>query len=151
MAVDEVHEPVRQVGGEIRPEIGGSVLAQAARNVDARVMLAGQLDVRVSLVVAQKNVEARLVLLDEVILERERFLFVVDQNVVDIARFRDQAAGFGVGQLVFGKVAAHAVAEDFGLADIDHAAVRVLVQIHTGRQRELPCLFTEIHRRERYN
>ena len=28
---------------------------------------------------------------------------------------------------------------------------RVLVQIHAGRQRELRCLFAEVHRRERYN
>ena len=109
MAVDEVHQPVRQVAGKIGAEIGGAVLAQPPRDVDARVVLAGQLDVGVGFVVAQQDVEARLVLLDEVVLERQRFLFVVDQDVVDVARFGDQRAGFGVGQLVFGEVAAHAV------------------------------------------
>jgi hypothetical protein len=92
MAVDEVHQAVRQVGGKVGAEIGGAVLAQAARHVDARVALARQLDVRVGLVVAQQHVEARLVLLDEVVLERQRLFFVVDQNVVDVARFRDQTS-----------------------------------------------------------
>ncbi len=53
MAVDEVHQPVRQVGGEEGAEIGGAVLAQAAGHVHSRVALARQLDVRVGLVVAQ--------------------------------------------------------------------------------------------------
>ena len=90
MAVDEVHQPVRQVRREERAEISGAVLAQTARHVDARVALAGQLDVGVGLVVAQQHVEARLILLDEVVLERQRFLLVIDQDVVDIARFGDQ-------------------------------------------------------------
>ena len=47
----------------------------------------------IGLVVAQQDVEARLPLLDEVVLERQRFLVVVDQDVVDVARFGDQRAG----------------------------------------------------------
>ena len=85
MPVDEVDQPVRQIGREVRAEVGGAVLAQAAGDVDARVFLAGELDVGVGLVVAQQDVEARLVLLDEVVFERQRLLFVVDQDVVDVA------------------------------------------------------------------
>ena len=36
MAVDEVHQAVREVAGEVRAEVSGAVLAQAARDVDAR-------------------------------------------------------------------------------------------------------------------
>ena len=151
MAVDEMHQPVRQVGREVGTEIGGAVLAQAPRHVHTRVALAGQLDVGVGFVVAQQHVEARLVLLDQVVFERQRFLFVIHQNVVDIARFRDQAARFGISQLVFGKVAAHPMPQHLGFADVDDPAAAVLVQIHARRQRELRCLVTEVHRRERYN
>jgi hypothetical protein len=115
MAVDEVHQAVRQVGGKVRAEIGGAVLAQAARDVHARIFFAGQLDVGVGLVVAQQDVEARLVLLDEVVFERQRFFFVVDQDVVDVAGFGDQRAGLDVGQLVFEEVAADAVAQALAL------------------------------------
>ena len=108
VAVDEVHQAVRQIGRKVRAEVSRAVLAQAARHVDARILLAGELDVGIGLVVAQQDVEARLVLLDEVVLERQRFFFVVDQDVVDIARFGDQRAGLDVGQLVVGEVAADA-------------------------------------------
>ena len=84
MAVDEVHQAVRQVAGEVRAEVGGAVLAQPPRHVDARILLAGQLDVGIGLVVAQQDVEARLLLLDQVVLKRQRFFFVVDQDVVDV-------------------------------------------------------------------
>ena len=86
MAVDEVHQAVRQVAGEVRAEVSRAVLAQPPRDVDARILLAGQLDVGIGLVVAQQDVEARLVLLDQVVLERQRLLLVVDQDVVDVAR-----------------------------------------------------------------
>ena len=139
--VDEVHQAVRQVGREVGAEVGGAVLAQAPRDVDARVLLAGQLDVGVGLVVAQQDVEARLVLLDQVVLERQRFLLVVDQDVVDVARLGDQGAGLDVGQALVGEVAAHARAQVLGFADVDNGAVRVLVQIDAGQKRAAARLF----------
>ena len=93
MAVNEVHQPVRQVAGKVRAEVGGAVLAQAAGDVDARIMFRRQLDVRIGLVVAQQDVEARLPLLDQVVFERQRFFFVVDLDEVDVPRFVDQRAG----------------------------------------------------------
>ena len=94
MPVNEVHQAVRQIAGEVGPEVGGAVFQQPARDVDARILFAGQLDVRIGLVVAQQDVEARLVLLDEIVLERQRFFVVVDQDVVDIARFARSACRF---------------------------------------------------------
>ena len=40
MAVDEVHQPVRQVAREVGAEVGGAVFPQAAGDVDARIFLA---------------------------------------------------------------------------------------------------------------
>ena len=67
-----------------------AVLLQAAGNVDAGVPLIGELDIRVGFVVAQQDVEARLVLLDEIVFEGECLFFVVDQDVVDSRASRDE-------------------------------------------------------------
>jgi hypothetical protein len=53
--------------------------------------------------------------------------------------------------MVLEKVAADAVAQALGLADVDDAASGVLVQIYAGRQRELACLVAEFHGRGSYN
>ena len=60
-----------------------------------------------------------------------------------IARFGDQGAGFGIGQLVFVEVAADAGAEDFRFADVDDFPGGVFVQIHSGRERQLRDFFPE--------
>ena len=96
MAVNEVDQPVGEIAGEIRTEVSRAILDEAAGHVDARKSFAGQLDVGVGFVVAQQDIETRLVLLDEVIFESQRFFFVIDEDVVDIVRFGDQATGFGV-------------------------------------------------------
>ena len=57
----------------VRPEVARAVVLQPARHPDARKrLLHRDLDVRIRLVVAQRDVEARLVLLDQVGLEDER-------------------------------------------------------------------------------
>ena len=134
MAVNEVDQPVRQIAGEVRAVISGTVLAQPAGHVHARILLTGELDVRVSLVVAQQDVEARLVALDEIVLKRQRFLVVVDRDVVDVARFGDQRAGLGIGQALVGEVAAHAGAQVLRLADIDDGVVLIFVEVDARKQ-----------------
>ena len=94
MAMNEVHQPVRQVPRKIRTEIRRPVLAQPTRHINPRIFLARQLDVGIRFVVAKQNVVARLPLLDQVVLERQRFLLVIDLDKVDVARLVDQRAGF---------------------------------------------------------
>ena len=85
VAVNQVDNAIGEIGREVRAGINAAILAQSARDVDARKALGErELDIRVSLVVAQQDVEARLPLLDEMVLERERFLVIGDDNVVDI-------------------------------------------------------------------
>ncbi len=91
VAMNEVHQPVRQVAGKIRAVVSGAVLDQAARHVHARILFVGELDVRKRLVIPQQDVEARLPLLDEIVLERQRLFVVVDQDVFDVAGVGDQA------------------------------------------------------------
>ena len=89
-----------------------------------------QLDVGVGLVVAQQDVEARLALFDQVVFKCQRLALVVDDDVLDIDRLAHERAGLRILKLVgFEKVAAHARAQVFRLADIDHHALGVLVQI----------------------
>ena len=71
ITVNQIDNAICEIGRKIRTIIGAAVLAKAARYVDARPALAQrELHVRISLVVAQQNVEARLALLDKIILER---------------------------------------------------------------------------------
>ena len=90
VAMNKVHKAMRQVGREVRPKVGGSILAQAPRDIHPRVAFGGELDVGVGFIVPQQDVVARLPLLDEVVFECERFLFVIDLNEVDLARFAQQ-------------------------------------------------------------
>jgi hypothetical protein len=96
-------------------------------------VLAGELDVRICLVVAQQDVVARLPLLDQVVLERQRFLLVVDLDEIDLARLADQGTGLGIGQPIVVEIAADAGPQVFRLADVDNRAVRVFVEINAGR------------------
>ncbi len=146
-AVDEMHHPVGQAAGEIGPVVAGAVLEDAPGYVDAGVLLASQLDVRVRLVVPQQDVEARLPALDQVVLERQRLLLVIDQDALDVARFRHQRPGLRIGQVVFREVAPHAVAEVDGLADVDDAPLGVLVEIDSGQRGQLADFLAEVHRR----
>ncbi len=90
VTVNEMHQPVRQISREIRPVIRRAIFAQTPCNIHARVFFAGELDVWIGLVVSQQDVEARLPLLDEIILQRERLFLVVDQDVVDVASFGEE-------------------------------------------------------------
>ena len=118
-AVDEMDQPVRQITREVRTEVRAAVLDQAAGDVDAGIFLGGHLDVGVGLVIAEQDVEAGLVLLDEVVFKGQRLLLVIDQDVIDVAGFGDERSGFGIGQTVDRKVTANAVAQVLRLADVD--------------------------------
>ena len=94
MSMDEMHQAVRQIAGKVRTVVGASVFSEPPGYVHSRILLAGQLDVGIRLVVAQQDVEARLILLDQVVFERQRLFVVIDLDKVDIAGFADQRARF---------------------------------------------------------
>ena len=71
VAVDEVHQPMGEVRRKVGPEVRGAVFANAPCDIDPRPFLGCQLDVWISLVVSQQDVEARLALFDEIVLERQ--------------------------------------------------------------------------------
>ena len=150
IAVDEIDDAIREVGGEVRAVVGAAVFAQAARDVDARPALAQrELHVRISLVVAQQDVEARLALLDEIVFERQRFFVVGDDDVVNVDGFAHQCAGLRVLPAAFVEVAGDAAAQVLRLAHIDDFAFGVFVEIHAGLGGDGADFSEEIHFRSR--
>ena len=92
-AMDQVDDAVRKVAGKVRTEVLAAILAQLARHEHLRVPVAHrQLHVRVGFVIAQENVEARLALLDQVVLKRERLVLVGNLDVIHIDGLAHQRA-----------------------------------------------------------
>jgi hypothetical protein len=144
--MDELDHAVGEVAGKVRAVVGRAVLAQAARDEDlGETVGEGELDVGVGLVVAQQDVEARLALLDEVVFEREGFVLVGDEDVLDVDGLAHERAGFGVGLRGFKQIGAHARAQVVGLAHVDDLALGVLVEIHAGLRGQGADFLVEIH------
>src|SRR5580700_10124691 len=73
MAVDQVHDAICEARRKIRAVVAAAVFAQTPRHINSGETLAqGQLHVGISLVVTQQDVKSWLLLLDEVVLERQR-------------------------------------------------------------------------------
>ena len=74
-----------QAGGDVGPAVGVAVLGGPPHDVEAGVLLVeGELEVGMVLVVPQPHVERRLVALDEVVLEGERLHLAVGDHEVEI-------------------------------------------------------------------
>ncbi len=148
VAVDEVDDPVGEVGREVGTVVGTAVFAESARDVDAREALAQrEFHIRVSLVIAKKDVEARLALLDEIVFKRERFLVVGHDDVIDIDSLADERARFRVVKASFMEIRGDPASQILRLADVDDGSLGVLVEVHAGRGGESPDFLEEVHLR----
>ncbi len=95
--MDQVNHAIGEVRGKIRPKINGAIFLQATRDINARILfIRGVLNVRICFVVAKQDVEFRLVLLDEVVFERQRFFLVVDDDIFQIGDLANERSGLGV-------------------------------------------------------
>jgi len=94
------------------------------------------LDVRIALVVLQPDVEVRLVALDEIRFEQQRFQLGVGDDPLEIGNLGDEA--LRLGRVIAGgvKVRSDAVAQIDGFADVDDLAARVEVLIDAGFGRQ---------------
>ncbi len=145
-AVQQVRDAMCQIAGEVGTVVSAAVLAQAARDEDLRIAIGQrELDVGIRFVVAQQDVEARLALLDEVVFKRERFAFVVDQDVIDIYRLAHQRAGLRVGLRGRQQIRADTRAQVLRLADVDDLALGVLVQVHAGLRGQGADFLLQVH------
>ena len=148
-AVDEIDQPVGQVAGEVGAKVSGAVFAQAPSDENLRISIGeGELDVRVSLVIAQQDIEARLALLDQIVFQRKSFMFIGYRDVVDVHCLPHQGARLGVGLGSFQKVRADSRTQILRLADVDHLALGVLVEVAAGQGGDGADFLQEVHRGE---
>ena len=111
---------------------------------DAREGLSGrQLQIGIVLVVAQQDVVARGALLDQVVLERQRFHDRVGDDDFEAVRLVEQRVDARAGA-VGAEVAADAVAQHSRLADIERFVGVVEVDVDAGLLRQAGDLGLEI-------
>ena len=145
-AVDQLDDAPGQVARKVWAIVGRAVLTHPPRHKDFRKAIAHrQLHVGVGLVVAQQNIEARLALLDQVILKRQRLGLVAYQYVVEIDRLPHQRARLRIGLRRLQQIGPHPRAQILGLAYIDHLALGILVEIHSGVGRQRANFFVQVH------
>ena len=99
-----------------------------------KVLLPVDLDVGIGLVVAQADVEARPVALDQLVFEDQRLQLGVGDDPLQVGDLGHQApgAGFAIGL----EVRPDAVAQHDRLADVDHLAVDGAVDVDAGPLRQ---------------
>ena len=107
-------------------------------------MVAVEAKRQVGLVVDQADVVARLVLLDQVVLEEERLLLVGDEQGVEVGDPLAQEGQVEAAVVGGGEVAADAGAQALGLADVEDCAAVVLEEVDAGVVGEACELLGEI-------
>ena len=128
---EHVERRARALGVRVRAEVGARAAVALAREVDAReVLVHRDRDVRVALVVAQADVELRLVALDQVLLGEQRLGLARQQQHVDVVRLLDHLDGAARDRV--GEVARDALLQRARLADVDDLAGGVLEEVDAG-------------------
>ncbi len=131
---EQVEGAAHALGVGVGTEVGAPGPVALAGEVDAReVLVEGDRDEGVGLVVAQADVEARAVLLDEALLGEQRLGLGGDDEALDVL---DAAHHLGMARAAwhigFGEVRGDALADRLGLADVEHAALAVAEQVDAG-------------------
>ena len=133
VAMNEVNDAIGQVGREVGAVVCAAILAQAPRYVHAREPFGeAEFHIGVCLVVAQQDIEARFLLLDEMVLEGQRLFIIGDNDIVDVDGLADERAGFRVLPAALVEIGGDARAQVVGLAYVNHLAFGVLVEVHAG-------------------
>ena len=136
-------------GVRIRAEVRPARTVALAGEVDPRVVLVERdRDERIGLVVAQADVEARPVLLDEALLGEQRLRLAAHDHALDPLHARHHLLVAGRTRspptpLRLGEVRRDPLADRLRLADVDHATLRVAEQIHAGLVGQASALLGE--------
>ena len=107
----------------IRPEIL-AILARAAMQRQARERVRTEVDIGITLVIAQQNVVLRQMRLDQIILKNQRLGLAVRNCRINIHHLPHQYPRFAA-HAAFAEIARQAAAQILCLADIQHRAVAV--------------------------
>ena len=148
--VNEMHDAVRQAVREKGAKVDRTVFDQPARDINTRIFFKrGVADVGIRFIVAQQDVEFRLVLLDEVVFQRQGFALIVHHDVVEVRDFSDQRAGLCVHPARFQEIRAHTVAQGTRFPDIQNFSQRILEQVHPRLHGKAGGFLYEFHRGSR--
>ena len=141
---DELDDLIDLIIRGVRTEVAGPVLVLLPHLQDPRVELVRHLDVRIGLVVLQQGVVARLMFLDEIILEHQRLELRIDDDVLKALHQMHHLLdlhGFLIGFL---EVLLDAVFQHLRLADIDDLILRAVHDIDARERRQLLELLLDI-------
>ena len=125
-------------GGRVRADVATAVPGQLARAHDpGEILVERDLDERVALVVAQPDVEAGPMLLDQVRLEQEGLAHRVSHDVLDVRHLGGHAHDPRVEADLRPEVGADPMPEQIGLADVQNSPIGALHQVHPGGEGKL--------------
>ena len=113
----------------VRSEIGAVPPVYAAGEKDLREVVVRDDDPRIGLGVLQQDVVARLVLLDEIVLQQQRVGLGVHNGELRVGDLRDQNPGLHVQPLRRHEVLRHPLVQILGLAHINHLPRGIVVTI----------------------
>ena len=129
------HHLAHSSPANIRPEIFRAVPDHVVHHLRARIRLPlVDADIGIMLIILEENVVIRLVELDKIAFEHQRFEVRLAQNNIEILDFRDHRLNLW-RMLLLHEIAAHAVFKIFRFADINNLAP-VLHQIAAGAVRQ---------------
>ena len=103
-----------------------------------------QPDIGIALVVLEEDVVLGLVFFDHRVFKHERFKLSFGHYDVKIVNMADQLARLGVQPFRRLKIIGHTVAQQLGLADVDHLACFIFVQVHARLHRQLAHAFLQL-------
>ena len=130
-AFDEFQHGVHGRDVAVRAVIGRAVPDNLPRAEYAGIILVRHADGRVGLVVLQENVVARLVFLDEVVLQQEGVFFRLDHNVAYVGNLAHEHACLA-RRVLLAEIGIDAPLQILCLTDVDDDPVLVQVLVDAG-------------------
>ena len=131
-----VEHGVHGFGRGVWSEVLRSVFDYVSEGMHPRKTLVSDHNRRISLVVLELNIVPRLVLFDEVVFEKQRVDFGLNNDELYVCDFLDQQSRLPVLVGFFIEVARDAFLQAFGFSDVQQfpLGVIMLVDTRTGRQ-----------------
>ena len=143
----QVKRRTQRPGVRERPEVARAVVLAQPGQLEARDRVDHvDLHQQEALVVAQRDVVARTVFLDEAAFQQQRLGLALDGVRLEVPDALDQRTGLHVGRLSARghEVTAQPLAQAFGLADVDDAVEPVTHQVHAGPMGHVAQLALEV-------
>ena len=138
-ALEVLDRVAQRLGVGIGSEVACPIIRDPARGVDTRVVVGhADLEIEILLIVAQLDVVARTVLLEQVALQQERLFLRAGDDVVEVGDLRHHRADLGGQVGLAAEVGPHAVAQHGRLADVDDASVCPLHEVHAWLAGQIP-------------